>query len=105
QRLDAESIRDALLSIGGNLDRTEGGAHPFPAVGAWNFTQHQPFAAVYETNRRSVYLMTSRLARHPYLELFDGADPNATTAHRSNSTVPTQALFLMNSPFIQAESA
>jgi hypothetical protein len=103
-RLDAESIRDAMLVLGGNLDRTQGGPHPFPPVASWGFTQHAPFAAVYDSNRRSVYLMTSRLARHPYLELFDGADPNATTPHRSNSTVPTQALFLMNSPFVHAES-
>ncbi len=104
QRLDAESIRDAMLWLGGNLDRSEGGPHPFPPVASWNFTQHEPFAAVYDTHRRSVYLMTSRLARHPYLELFDGADPNATTAQRSISTVPTQALYLMNSPFVHAES-
>ena len=103
-RLDAESIRDSMLALGGNLDTTMGGAHPFPPVETWSFTQHNPFDGEYDTNRRSVYLMTSRLRRLPYLALFDGADPNATTARRMPSIVPTQALFLMNSPFVHAQS-
>src|SRR5208282_4999876 len=43
RRLDAEAIRDAMLSVGGNLDRTAGGPHPFPPVEKWGFTQHDPF--------------------------------------------------------------
>ena len=46
----------------------------------WDFTQHKPFKAVYDTNRRSVYLMTQRIQRHPFLALFDGPDTNASTA-------------------------
>ena len=105
QRLDAETIRDALLAVGGNLDPSRGGAHPFPPVGRWGFTQHNPFTAVYSSNRRSVYLMTQRLKRHPFLALFDGPDPNASTDRRLNTTVPTQALFLMNDPFVHEQSA
>ena len=43
--------------------------------------------------------------RHPFLALFDGADPNASTAGRRMTTVPTQALALMNNEFVlkQAE--
>ena len=48
--LDAESIRDTLLFVGGNLDRTPGGPHPFPRNPTWGFTQHNPFKAVYDTN-------------------------------------------------------
>ncbi|NDA66068.1 MAG: DUF1553 domain-containing protein, partial [Verrucomicrobia bacterium] len=40
RRLDAESIRDALLFVSGDLDETVGGAHPFPPVHTWGFTQH-----------------------------------------------------------------
>jgi hypothetical protein len=105
RRLDAESIRDAMLFVGGRLDPSPGGPHPFPPVATWNFTQHAPFLAVYETNRRSVYLMTQRLKRPPYLALFDGPDPNATTPKRTDTTVPTQALFLMNDPFVHEQSA
>ena len=60
--------------------------------------------AVYETNRRSVYLMTQRLKRHPFLALFDGADTNASTPTRVATTVPTQALFLMNDPFVHEQA-
>ena len=103
RRLDAEAIRDAMLALGGDLDRSPAGPHPFPPVGT-TFTQHNPFDAVYETNRRGVYLMQSRSKRHPYLALFDGADPNASTAERAVTTVPTQALFFMNDPFVHARS-
>jgi hypothetical protein len=49
--------------------------------------------------------MTQRLQRHPYLALFDGPDTNTTTAVRSESIVPLQALFLMNSPFMEEQAA
>jgi hypothetical protein len=104
RRLDAESIRDALLAISGKLDRSQGGAHPFPPVRQWGYTQHAPFAAVYDTNRRSIYLMTQRLKRHPFLALFDGADTNASTPLRSPTTVPTQALYFMNDSFVHEQA-
>lgn len=104
RRLSAEEIRDALLFISGDLDSTMGEEHPFPEVGQWNFTQHSPFYGVYETNRRSVYLMQQRLKRHPFLALFDGADPNASTPNRILTSVPTQALYLMNNQFVHERS-
>lgn len=103
-RLDAEAIRDSLLAVSGGLDRTTGGAHPFPEQPTWDFTQHKPFKAVYESNRRSVYLMTQRIQRHPFLGLFDGADTNASTARRITSTTSLQALFLMNDPFVHEQA-
>jgi hypothetical protein len=45
--------------------------------------------------------MTQRLVRHPYLALFDGPDTNAPTDSRTRSTVPLQALYLMNNPFVR----
>lgn len=42
RRLDAESIRDTLLALGGTLDETPGCAHPFPPQHEWNYTQHNP---------------------------------------------------------------
>jgi hypothetical protein len=100
RRLSAEEIRDAMLLASGDLDPTMGGPHPFPPIESWGFTQHAPFYAVYPTNRRSVYLMQQRIKRHPFLSLFDGADPNVSTARREPTTVPTQALYLMNSEFV-----
>ena len=103
-RLDAESIRDTILFMGGDLDESLGGAHPFPPV-PWTFTQHSPFVAQYETRRRSVYLMQQRIRKNQYLALFDGADPSSSTGARLPSTTPLQALFLMNDPLAHREAA
>jgi mono/diheme cytochrome c family protein len=105
RRLSAEEIRDSLLHMSGRLERTQGGPHPFPPESTWSFTQHAPFNAVYDNNRRSVYLMVTRNRRHPFLGLFDGADPNATTPWRQETTVPTQALYFMNDPFFHEQAA
>jgi hypothetical protein len=104
RRLDAESIRDTLLVLGGNLDSKPGGPHPFPPQTEWKFTQHNPFKAVYDTKQRSVYLMTQRIQRHPYLAIFDGADPAASTPVRTTSTTPLQALYLLNDAFVHQQS-
>lgn len=104
-RLDAESIRDTLLLLGGNLDPTPGEAHPFPPQTEWKFTQHNPFKAIYQTNRRSVYLMTQRIQRHQYLSIFDGADPSTSTPTRLISTTPLQALYLLNDKFVHEQAA
>ncbi|HWE35200.1 MAG TPA: PSD1 and planctomycete cytochrome C domain-containing protein [Isosphaeraceae bacterium] len=104
RRLDAESIRDAMLAVGGHLRLGRPGPHPFPTVDQWHWTQHNPFKAVYPSDRRSVYLMTQRLQRHPFLALFDGPDTNASTESRTSSTVPLQALFLMNNPFVRTQA-
>ena len=104
QRLDAECIRDTLLVLGGNLDLTPAGAHPFPPQSEWGFTQHKPFKDVYASNHRSVYLMTQRIQRHPYLAIFDGADPSASTPARPTSTTPLQALYLLNDALIHEQS-
>ena len=105
RRLSAEEIRDSMLFLSGELDQSFGGPHPFPAQGSWTFSQHAPFYGLYPTKRRSVFLMQQRLKRHPFLALFDGADPNVSTAHREMTTVPTQSLFLMNSEFVHEQSA
>jgi hypothetical protein len=105
RRLSAEEVRDSILLVSGDLNRTPGRGHPFPAESTWQFTQHNPFTAVYDHDQRSVYLMTQRIKRHPFLSLFDGADPNATVGRRDTTTVPTQALFFLNDPFVHRKSA
>ena len=102
--LDAESIRDAILVVSGTLNRGQPRPHPFPAVDTWGFTIHHPFHAVYDSNHRSVYLMTQRNRRHPYLALFDSADPNLSIGSRQPTTTPTQALYLMNSEFVHVQA-
>jgi hypothetical protein len=104
RRLDAEAIRDAMLSVSGTLDLRRPGRHPFPPISTWNWTQHAPFKEVYLSKHRTVYLMTQRLQRHPFLALFDGPDTNVTTDTRTRSTVPLQALYLMNNPFVSEQA-
>lgn len=104
RRLSAEEIRDSILSVSGLLDNSPGTAHPFAAPTTWGYSQHAPFSAVYDHDKRSIYLMTQRLKRHPFLALFDGSDPNASTAVRLGTTVPTQALYFMNDPFVHRAS-
>ena len=99
RRLTAEELRDTLLVASGELDRTPGVAHPFPPEESWSFTQHGPFADEYDTKRRSVYVMRKRNRASRFFALFNGADPNASTAQREATTVPTQALYFMNDPF------
>lgn len=100
RRLDAEEIRDSLLVLSGTLDIERGTGHPFPSPITWGFSQHGPYSAVYDHDKRSIYLMVQRIKRHPFLALFDGADPNTSTAVRFGTTVPTQSLFFLNDPFV-----
>jgi hypothetical protein len=102
--LDAEAIRDAMLAVSGNLDRAIPGPHPFPPVETWAFTIHRPFHDVYDSDHRSLYLMAQRNRRHPFLALFDAADPNQSVPQRLPTTTPTQTLYLMNSPFVHRQS-
>jgi hypothetical protein len=94
-----------MLAVSGRIERHRPSPHPFPPIESWCWTQHDAFKAVYPTHHRSVYLMTQRLVKHPYLAIFDGPDTNASTDVRSRSTVPIQALYLMNNPFVQENAA
>jgi hypothetical protein len=101
-RLDAEEIRDSLLSVSQLLDRSPAGAHPFPPQAEWNWEDQNHFApemSKYETDRRTVYMMIQRTVRLPYFTLFDGPNTNVSTEQRSNSLTPLQALYFMNADF------
>lgn len=83
RRLDAEQIRDAMLAATGRLDRSVGG----PSV-------------EFKEPRRSVYLKWLRNTKDPLLEVFDLPDGFTSAAQRNVSTNSTQALFMLNSPFM-----
>lgn len=102
RRLDAESLRDAMLTVSGqlNLDPADGSIirHRDILVNlAGNL--HQP------SNHRSVYLCYLRSSLPPELAAFDVPDFTAVTGQRDVSTIPGQALHLFNNPFVieQAE--
>ena len=101
KRLDAECLRDALLTAAGTLDRAFGGpgVSEVKAVDANDQKiQNIEYGYQFLDTRRSLYTAAFRNVRHPLFEVFDFADINQPIAQRTTSTVATQALFLMNSP-------
>jgi hypothetical protein len=108
RRLSAEELRDSILQVSGQLDPTPGGAHPFASRASYVLTQHNPFVADFEkfgSNKRSIYLLQQRFRPNPYLDLFDGADANNATPARVNNNTALQALYMMNNPFVEAQSS
>ena len=113
RRLEAEAYRDALLAISGQLDRSAGGpALPLESSDNVNIgypSALNPKAQLSERalRRRTIYLpivRKSQLEPLDILNLFDFPDTNQVTGTRSITTVPTQSLYLMNSPFLREQS-
>lgn len=105
RRLDAESIRDSLLWLAGNLDDTpQQESYPIPPQKEWKYTQHHPFKDEYTSQKRSVYLMTKRLTNTTYFQTFDGPDPNVCTSSRDQSVTPLQALYFVNDSFFHQQA-
>ncbi|MEO6739510.1 MAG: DUF1549 and DUF1553 domain-containing protein, partial [Chthoniobacteraceae bacterium] len=104
QRLDFEQVRDSLLSLGGKLDLTMGG-QPFILAGSsiggkGKYASADLGISKVSPNRRSVYAFLDRSALPEMLNTFDFANPDMSTGERIMTTVPQQALFMMNSPFL-----
>ena len=129
QRIEAEILRDSIMTVSGGIDLTVGGPPVFPHIpadilfqsdgkGFWcgsppagqritapstGFWCEEPDRP--EVWRRSVYVFRRRSLGFPFFDTFDLPDQNQTAAARNVSTVSTQALTLMNNPFVlnQAE--
>ena len=86
RRLEAEIIRDAMLSVSGKLDPTLFG----------------PGTLDMNMNRRSIYFFVKRSQLVPILSLFDAPDTLQDLATRSHTTVAPQALLMMNSPIVRS---
>jgi hypothetical protein len=105
QRLDAEVVRDSILAASGGLNLQMGGPPVFPMIpqdvvksifyGTWGQKEDGP--AVW---RRSVYIYRNRGLPFPLLDVFDEPNPNLASGARNITTVPTQALALMNDDFV-----
>ena len=104
RRLDAEQFRDAVLAVSGQLDRSPGERHPFPHRLTYFYRQHEPFVGDFPSHRRSVYLFRQRIRKNSYLDLFDGPDGNLHLGVRRPTTTSLQALYLMNSEFLEEQS-
>ncbi len=102
QRLEAEAIRDALLSVSGRIDLTLGDA-PFEGIATLSPSPQQLMSnrRTYEnSNRRSVYLPVVRTNVYKFLTLFDFPNPAFPTGNRHTTTLPTQAMFMINSQWV-----
>ena len=109
RRLDAESIRDAMLFASGELDpkRPAGslvarhiGDRPISLIGL----DSKIPADLDGSLHRSIYLPILRDRLPDVLDLFDFAEPSLVTGDRETTNVPLQALYLLNSPFVQARA-
>jgi mono/diheme cytochrome c family protein len=90
QRLDAESIRDSVLFVAGDLDLKEIGG-PSKDFGPDNA-------------RRTVYCKVSRFRLNNYLQVFDFPNPSFTAEQRFSTNVPLQRLYFMNNDFVYAQA-
>ena len=109
RRLEAEAVRDAVLSVSGALDLRMGG----PGFDLFQFKDdHSP---IYDhtargvsdnpsVRRRTVYRFTPRSVPNPFLECLDGADPNLNTPARPTTITALQALALLNDEFMLSQS-
>jgi hypothetical protein len=88
RRLEAEAVRDSLLAVGGALDTT--------MYGRGTLDENSP--------RRSVYLTVKRTRLIPLLQAFDAPESIQSVGERQITTATTQALAMMNSPFVRREA-
>ncbi len=108
QRLDFEQVRDTLLNASSTLDDAQVGGKPFQLGGVstlqtsakGRYAGMGAGALSTHPNRRTVYAMIDRSALPEMFNTFDFANPEISTGERVITTVPQQALFMMNSPFV-----
>jgi len=111
RRLTAEEIRDSVLVVGGSFNPKMFGASIYPPLPAEVLaTSSQPNRAwgrssPAESSRRSIYIHVKRSLRPPMLVNFDSPDADSACAVRVSTTVPTQALGMLNSRFMNEQAA
>jgi cytochrome c553 len=108
RRLEAESIRDAILAASGKLDLAPPGGSivlNLPEIPIEQAKRLGNLGDLVSSNtHRSVYLPIFRNDVPSVLEVFDMADPNVVAGHRDVTTVAPQALFMLNSAFVVGQS-
>jgi Protein of unknown function (DUF1553)/Protein of unknown function (DUF1549)/Planctomycete cytochrome C/PA14 domain len=111
RRLTAEEIRDSILTVDGSLNLAIGGPSVFaPMPKEVLATSSQPQNAWGKSSaddevRRSIYIKVKRSLVHPLLSMHDFADTDSSCPVRFATTVPTQALTMLNSEFINERAA
>ena len=106
RRLDAESMRDTVLSVSGALNLKMGGRAVLPPLsaeerlGMWDEDDWPESLDPAQHNRRSVYIYAKRQFPYPMFKTFDAPDPSTSCGRRAVTTVAPQALTLLNSEFM-----
>ncbi|WP_197489229.1 PSD1 and planctomycete cytochrome C domain-containing protein [Planctomyces sp. SH-PL14] len=106
QRLEVEPIRDSILAVSGQLDRTLFGQPMYPLIPREALESHADKTSIWPAYneraaaRRTVYAFTKRSLLVPLLEVLDLCDTTRSSPRRNVTTVPTQALTLFNSDFV-----
>ena len=106
RRLDAESLRDAVLAVAGTLNPKTGGRPVLPPLseeerlGMWDRDDWPESLDPAEHDRRSVYIFAKRQFPYPMFKTFDAPDPSTSCGRRAVTTVAPQALTLLNSEFM-----
>jgi Protein of unknown function (DUF1553)/Protein of unknown function (DUF1549)/Planctomycete cytochrome C len=104
RRLEAEAVRDSVLSVAGQLN-TERGGPPFRAFGFkddesphYNYDEYDPNDPL--SHRRSVYRLIVRSVPDPFMATLDCPDPSTMVAKRNETLTPLQSLALLNNKFM-----
>ncbi|MCI0457673.1 MAG: PSD1 and planctomycete cytochrome C domain-containing protein [Gemmataceae bacterium] len=109
RRLDAEEIRDSMLAAAGTLNRNRLRGSPAQDLKVIELPNNAPLAKRLEeealaSRHRSVYLPLVRGLTPRSLEVFDFAEQGMVTGSRDTTTVATQALYLLNDPFVRQQA-
>lgn len=104
RRLEAETVRDAVLTASGALDRTAGGPPVEITNPADGLSEAKPTPTPTSANRRSVYLFARRVYPLKFLEIFDAPIMPVNCTQRTNSATVLQSLAVLNSEFMFSQS-
>lgn len=109
RRLQAEEIRDAMLAVAGTLDRSRTKGSPASDLKVTELANNSELAKrilerANSSKHRSVYLPLVRGLTPLPLEVFDFAEQGMVTGNRDTTTVASQALYLLNDPFVRQQS-
>ena len=106
RRIEAELVRDAILEVGGSLERTIGGS--LLRTGNFGYVTNDQSRSNerYDASRRALYMPVIRNDMYELFATFDYTDPSVSFGRRPSTVVAQQSLFIMNSPLVasQAES-
>ena len=98
QRLEAEVLRDGVLSVSGEIDLTMGGS--ILTTKNRDYINNDAIRPLYDIKRRSIYLPVMRNNVYDVFQAFDFPDPNIVNGSRATTTVAPQALFMLNGKLV-----